>query len=151
MDRIPLMSDRRMKQPLSALQKQQQQHPLHSSVNNGCRNLAGASPLQSSITGLSVARLPKNSPFLLIMNNNSSSNNNKHNNCKQCGPRSCRLLFRIATIAIIKSRPWSRGLSVSLSALVCRLCWVRSMVFFVSKSICCNFPFLFFSYLSFGS
>ncbi|XP_045034147.1 serine-rich adhesin for platelets-like isoform X12 [Daphnia magna] len=54
-DRIPLMSDRRMKQ-LSA----QQQHALHP-ANNGCRNLAGASPLQSSITGLSGARSTKNS------------------------------------------------------------------------------------------
>jgi hypothetical protein len=34
---------------------------LHPSVNNGCRNLAGASPLQSSIAGLSGARSTKNS------------------------------------------------------------------------------------------
>ncbi|EFX71303.1 hypothetical protein DAPPUDRAFT_111902 [Daphnia pulex] len=61
-DRIPLMADCRMKQqPLSALQQQQQQHPLHPSVNNGCRNLAGASPLQSSMSGLSGARSTKNS------------------------------------------------------------------------------------------
>ena len=52
-DRIPLMADRqrRTKPPLSV-------HPLHSAVNNGCRNLAGSSPLQSSssVTGLSGTR-----------------------------------------------------------------------------------------------
>ncbi|XP_059353389.1 uncharacterized protein LOC130700310 isoform X9 [Daphnia carinata] len=54
-DRIPLMSDRRMKQLPG-----QQQHALHA-ANNGCRNLAGASAHQSSITALSGARSTKNS------------------------------------------------------------------------------------------
>jgi hypothetical protein len=139
-DRIPLMADRRMKQqPLSDLQQQQQQlqqHPLHPSVNNGCRNLAGASPLQSSIAGLSGARSTKNS----------ASSSSHHQQQQQPQQQSQTMWAKKLSAAISdcdhrnhQDSAMIQGSFRKFSRLLC-VCSVRSTFFFcfISKSICCN-------------
>jgi hypothetical protein len=136
-DRIPLMADRRMKQqPLSGLQ-QQQQHPLHPSVNNGCRNLAGASPLQSSIAGLSGARSTKNS----------ASSSSSHQQQQQQPQQQSQMMWAKKLSAAIsdcdhrnhQDSAMIQGSFRKFSRLLC-VCSVRSTFFFcfISKSICCN-------------